>query len=165
MAVSAPTRSAFAWYIFHGTINLERLRRDGPGPLEAGRRLLNDVLPPPPVRAKLRLAAGLTQQEVAEVVGVKRVAVARWELGQTYPRRPHRAVYLHLLNRLAERFPRPRSQMRACRRRSPKGDRDDLEAIGHARLKRTNHPPGPARPVCRPAYHRIGCSDPSSSWF
>ncbi|WP_345045727.1 helix-turn-helix transcriptional regulator [Streptomyces sannanensis] len=67
--------------------------------------LLDDVLPPPPVRAKLRLAAGLTQQEVAEAVGVKRLAVARWELGQTHPRRPHRAAYMHLLNRLAERYP------------------------------------------------------------
>ncbi|WP_319595124.1 helix-turn-helix domain-containing protein [Streptomyces sp. ID05-04B] len=67
--------------------------------------LVDDVLPPPAVRAKLRLAAGLTQQEVAEAVGVKRLAVARWELGQTHPRRPHRAVYMHLLNRLAERFP------------------------------------------------------------
>ncbi|MGZ0200548.1 helix-turn-helix transcriptional regulator [Streptomyces sp. RM1] len=67
--------------------------------------LVDDVLPPPAVRAKLRLAAGLTQQEVAEAVGVKRLAVARWELGQTHPRRPHRAAYLYLLNRLAERFP------------------------------------------------------------
>ncbi|GAA3753857.1 helix-turn-helix domain-containing protein [Streptomyces tremellae] len=66
---------------------------------------LDDSLPPPRVRAKLRLAAGLTQQEVAAAVGVKRLAVARWELGQTHPRRPHRAVYLHLLNRLAERYP------------------------------------------------------------
>lgn len=67
--------------------------------------LLDDLLPPPRVRAKLRIAAGLTQQEVAEAVGVKRLAVARWELGETHPRRPHRAVYLHLLNRLAERYP------------------------------------------------------------
>lgn len=67
--------------------------------------LVDDVLPPPAVRAQLRLAAGLTQQEVAEAVGVKRLAVARWELGQTHPRRPHRAVYMHLLKRLAERFP------------------------------------------------------------
>ncbi|KFG06940.1 helix-turn-helix domain-containing protein [Streptomyces scabiei] len=67
--------------------------------------LVDDLLPLPAVRAKLRLAAGLTQQEVAEAVGVKRLAVARWELGQTHPRRPHRAVYLHLLTRLAERYP------------------------------------------------------------
>jgi transcriptional regulator with XRE-family HTH domain len=67
---------------------------------------LDDVLPPPRVRAKLRLAAGLTQKDVADAVGVKRVAVARWELGQTHPRRPHREVYVHLLKRLAERFPK-----------------------------------------------------------
>ncbi|WP_226652021.1 helix-turn-helix transcriptional regulator [Streptomyces hydrogenans] len=83
------TRSAFAWYIFHGTINLERLRRDGPGPLEAGRRPYSTTFCRlPPVRAKLRLAAGLTQQEVAEVVGVKRVAVARWEPGPDVPPAP-----------------------------------------------------------------------------
>ncbi|MFJ6628905.1 MULTISPECIES: helix-turn-helix domain-containing protein [unclassified Streptomyces] len=67
--------------------------------------LVDGLLPPPTVRAKLRVAAGLTQQEVAEAVGVKRLAVARWELGQTHPRRPHRAAYMHLLNRLAERYP------------------------------------------------------------
>ncbi|WP_435059730.1 helix-turn-helix domain-containing protein [Streptomyces sp. bgisy060] len=66
---------------------------------------LDDVLPPPRVRAQLRLAAGLTQKDIAEAVGVKRVAVARWESGQTHPRRPHREVYIHLLQRLAERFP------------------------------------------------------------
>ena len=66
---------------------------------------LPEVLPPPSVRAKLRLAAGLTQQDVADAVGVKRVAVTRWELGQTNPRRPHRENYLRLLKGLAERFP------------------------------------------------------------
>ncbi|MEU0984825.1 helix-turn-helix domain-containing protein [Streptomyces griseus] len=66
---------------------------------------LPEVLPPAHVRAKLRLAAGLTQQDVADAVGVKRVAVTRWELGQTSPRRPHRENYLRLLKGLAERFP------------------------------------------------------------
>lgn len=74
-------------------------------PLQRVDALLDDVLPPPHVRQQLRLAAGLTQQEVADAVGVKRLAVARWELGQTHPRRPHRRVYMHLLKRLAERFP------------------------------------------------------------
>ncbi|MFB6865110.1 helix-turn-helix transcriptional regulator [Streptomyces virginiae] len=67
--------------------------------------LLDDVLPPPHVRQQLRRAAGLTQLEVAEAVGVQRLAIARWELGQVQPRRPHRAIYIHLLKRLAERFP------------------------------------------------------------
>ncbi|WP_030889940.1 MULTISPECIES: helix-turn-helix transcriptional regulator [unclassified Streptomyces] len=66
---------------------------------------LPEALPSPHVRAKLRLAAGLTQQDVADAVGVKRVAVTRWELGQTSPRRPHRENYLRLLKGLAERFP------------------------------------------------------------
>ena len=74
-------------------------------PLQRVDALLADVLPPARVRAQLRLAAGLTQQEVADAVGVKRLAVVRWELGQTQPRRPHRATYIHLLKRLAERFP------------------------------------------------------------
>ncbi len=63
------------------------------------------ILPPPRVRAQLRLAAGLTQQNIADALGVKRMAVTRWELGQTTPRRPHRDAYIHLLKGLAERFP------------------------------------------------------------
>ncbi|MFF5788573.1 helix-turn-helix domain-containing protein [Streptomyces sp. NPDC012693] len=63
------------------------------------------ILPPPRVRAQLRLAAGLTQQNIADALGVKRMAVTRWELGQTSPRRPHRDAYIRLLNGLAERFP------------------------------------------------------------
>ncbi|MFC8765122.1 helix-turn-helix transcriptional regulator [Streptomyces sp. NPDC057193] len=63
------------------------------------------VLPPPHVRAQLRLAAGLTQQNIADALGVKRMAVTRWELGQTSPRRPHRDAYLRLLKGLAKRFP------------------------------------------------------------
>lgn len=36
-------------------------------------------LPAPDVRARLRRARRLTQQEVAEVVGVHRIQVVRWE--------------------------------------------------------------------------------------
>ncbi|MFE2554381.1 helix-turn-helix transcriptional regulator [Streptomyces sp. NPDC059355] len=74
-------------------------------PLHRVNALLDDVLPPPHVRQQLRLAAGLTQLEVAEAVGVQRLAIARWEQGQVQPRRPHRAAYIHLLKKLAERFP------------------------------------------------------------
>lgn len=35
---------------------------------------------------KMRLAAGLTQAELAEGVGVTRSAVALWETGRKYPR-------------------------------------------------------------------------------
>ncbi|MFJ2565799.1 helix-turn-helix domain-containing protein [Streptomyces sp. NPDC087568] len=66
---------------------------------------LDDVLPPPYVRARLRLAAGLTQKDVADAVGVKRLAVVRWELGKSTPRRPQRDAYIHLLKRLTKRHP------------------------------------------------------------
>ena len=35
---------------------------------------------------KMRLAAGLTQAELAEKIGVTRSAVALWETGRKYPR-------------------------------------------------------------------------------
>ncbi|MEV0604532.1 helix-turn-helix transcriptional regulator [Streptomyces sp. NPDC050315] len=62
-------------------------------------------LPPPPVRKALRRADGLTQEQVATALGVKRLAVARWEAGQVEPRAPHRQAYAELLRGLAARYP------------------------------------------------------------
>ncbi|WP_327129649.1 helix-turn-helix domain-containing protein [Streptomyces sp. NBC_01727] len=64
-----------------------------------------DTLPAPQVRQRLRLAAGLTQTEVAEAIGVKRLAVARWEAGLAQPHRGNRLAYAHLLRRLAVKHP------------------------------------------------------------
>ncbi|MCX5207577.1 helix-turn-helix domain-containing protein [Streptomyces sp. NBC_00237] len=64
-----------------------------------------DTLPAPQVRQQLRLAAGLTQAEVAEAIGVKRLAVARWEAGATQPHRGNRRAYAHLLRKLAAKHP------------------------------------------------------------
>ncbi|MEU8949682.1 helix-turn-helix domain-containing protein [Streptomyces sp. NPDC048489] len=64
-----------------------------------------DTLPTPQVRRQLRLAAGLTQAEVAEAIGVKRLAVARWEAGSTQPHRGNRRAYAHLLRKLAVKHP------------------------------------------------------------
>ncbi|MFD8937916.1 helix-turn-helix transcriptional regulator [Streptomyces sp. NPDC059578] len=64
-----------------------------------------DTLPPPRVRQQLRLAAGFTQADVAEAIGVKRVAVARWEAGLTQPHRNNRLRYAQFLRRLAEEHP------------------------------------------------------------
>ncbi|MFE2943379.1 helix-turn-helix domain-containing protein [Streptomyces sp. NPDC059255] len=85
--------------------NLTMPESDRSQRIDALLRNLPEELPPPAVCTRLRLAAGLTQQDVADAVGVKRVAVTRWELGQTRPRRPHRENYLRLLKALAERFP------------------------------------------------------------
>ena len=64
-----------------------------------------DVLPPPEVRARLRKAAGLTQEEVAEVFGVTRVAFNRWETGTAKPRRRNLEAYVRLLKGWAAKHP------------------------------------------------------------
>ncbi|WP_432068622.1 helix-turn-helix transcriptional regulator [Streptomyces sp. C10-9-1] len=64
-----------------------------------------NILPSPHVRQQLRVAAGLTQAEVADAIGVQRVAVARWEAGLTRPHRSNRLKYAHFLRRLAEKYP------------------------------------------------------------
>ncbi|MFI1700615.1 type II toxin-antitoxin system MqsA family antitoxin [Streptomyces bobili] len=64
-----------------------------------------DVLPPPEVRARLRKASGLTQEEVAEVFGVHRMAFLRWENGHSMPHRKNRAAYLRLLAGWAQKYP------------------------------------------------------------
>ena len=64
-----------------------------------------DVMPPPEVRARLRKADGLTQEEVAEVFGVTRVAFNRWEVGAAKPRRRHLEAYVRLLKGWAAKHP------------------------------------------------------------
>ncbi|MFF3312953.1 helix-turn-helix domain-containing protein [Streptomyces sp. NPDC002952] len=64
-----------------------------------------EELPPPAVRARLRKAAGLTQEEVADAFGVHRMAMLRWENGQSMPRRRHRDAYLRLLHGWARKYP------------------------------------------------------------
>ncbi|WP_258308729.1 helix-turn-helix domain-containing protein [Streptomyces sp. NWU339] len=64
-----------------------------------------DAMPPPDVRARLRKADGLTQEEVAEVFGVTRVAFHRWETGLAKPRRRHLEAYVRLLTGWAAKHP------------------------------------------------------------
>jgi transcriptional regulator with XRE-family HTH domain len=58
-------------------------------------------LPDPAIRRLIRERAGLTQSEVAQVLGVDRVTVTRWESGQRTPLRRTGAAYCLLLERLA----------------------------------------------------------------
>jgi HTH-type transcriptional regulator/antitoxin MqsA len=64
-----------------------------------------EILPPPEVRANLRKAADLTQEEVAEVFGVTRVAFHRWETGQAKPHRRRLHAYARLLDGWAKKYP------------------------------------------------------------
>ncbi|MBQ0855710.1 helix-turn-helix transcriptional regulator (plasmid) [Streptomyces sp. BH-SS-21] len=47
----------------------------------------------------------MTQDEVAEVFGVTRVAFHRWETGQAKPYRRRLEAYARLLNGWAEKYP------------------------------------------------------------
>jgi len=59
-------------------------------------------LPAPAVRSAIRHAAGITQQQLADELGVDRVTVARWELGQRTPRGDLRRRYVDLLEALQD---------------------------------------------------------------
>lgn len=60
------------------------------------------ALPGPAVRRELREAAGLTQRDVALVIGVDEATVSRWETGAREPRGQRREGYSALLKRLRE---------------------------------------------------------------
>ncbi|MET7719134.1 helix-turn-helix transcriptional regulator, partial [Streptomyces sp. NPDC005407] len=62
-------------------------------------------LPPPAERERLRKAHGLTQDQVATALKVRRPTVVSWENGKTEPRPPQREAYARLLSQLAELYP------------------------------------------------------------
>lgn len=64
-------------------------------------------LPLPPERKRLRQAHGLTLEEVAATLDVRRATVGAWESGKTEPRPPQREPYAHLLKQLARLYPVP----------------------------------------------------------
>ncbi|GAA2500442.1 helix-turn-helix transcriptional regulator [Streptomyces thermolineatus] len=64
-------------------------------------------LPPPEERKRLRTAHGLTLDEVATALKVRRATVSAWESAKkpTEPRGPEREAYARLLNQLAKLYP------------------------------------------------------------
>ncbi|MFC8076848.1 telomere-associated protein Tap [Streptomyces sp. NPDC057307] len=65
------------------------------------------TLPPPAERKRLRVAHGLTIDEVATALKVRRATVSGWESGKTEPRPPERDAYARLLEKLGELYPAP----------------------------------------------------------
>ncbi|WP_093802886.1 telomere-associated protein Tap [Streptomyces sp. Wb2n-11] len=63
------------------------------------------TLPPPAERKRLRAAHGLTIDEVATALKVRRATVSGWEAGKTEPRPPERDAYARLLDKLAKLYP------------------------------------------------------------
>ncbi|MEV6313493.1 helix-turn-helix transcriptional regulator [Streptomyces sp. NPDC051840] len=64
-------------------------------------------LPPPVERKRLRQAHGLTIDEVATALKVRRATMSGWESGKTEPRPPEREAYARLLDGLAKLYPAP----------------------------------------------------------
>ncbi|MFJ5549824.1 telomere-associated protein Tap [Streptomyces sp. NPDC093225] len=64
-----------------------------------------DALPHPDERRRLREAAGLSQEQIAKALSVRRETVTSWEAGRTEPRPPKRAAYVRLLDGLSELHP------------------------------------------------------------
>ncbi|GAB7111083.1 helix-turn-helix transcriptional regulator [Streptomyces phaeofaciens JCM 4814] len=61
-------------------------------------------LPPPAERKRLRQAHGLTLDEVAAALQVRRATVSGWEAGKTEPRPPERDAYARMLKQLARLY-------------------------------------------------------------
>lgn len=59
-------------------------------------------LPAPKMRRALREAAGVSQDAVAEAVGVHRMTVQRWESGRCEPTPDHVVAYAAILRDLAQ---------------------------------------------------------------
>ncbi|MFE9404099.1 telomere-associated protein Tap [Streptomyces sp. NPDC006530] len=62
-------------------------------------------LPPAAERKRLRQAHGLTLDEVAGALDVRRATVSGWEAGRTEPRPPERDAYARMLKQLAQLYP------------------------------------------------------------
>ncbi|WP_073952832.1 telomere-associated protein Tap [Streptomyces kebangsaanensis] len=72
-------------------------------------------LPPPEERRRLRKAHGLTVEEVAAALKVRRATVSGWESGKTEPRPPERDAYARLLKQLAQLYPAPAGEAAPAR--------------------------------------------------
>jgi transcriptional regulator with XRE-family HTH domain len=74
-------------------IDLEAIRRK-----RDARRALFE----PAFRRALRLQAGLSQQDIADAVGVRRETISRWERGVRSPRGESLNAYARVLGAIAE---------------------------------------------------------------
>jgi DNA-binding transcriptional regulator YiaG len=59
-------------------------------------------LPPPAIARAIRDEAGVSQQAIADELGVGRVTIARWELGTRVPRGELRLAYIRVLDELRD---------------------------------------------------------------
>ncbi|MET8507996.1 helix-turn-helix domain-containing protein [Streptomyces sp. NPDC004787] len=116
-------------------------------------------LPSPKERRRLREALSLSEEQVAEALGVTRATVRAWETGRSAPRGRKREAYAKLLG-VHEEPSAPRTEKPA--RPTAAATRPRPAAKGAARPPKSPAAPGPslqkpapARPVTRTAEERL----------
>ena len=72
--------------------------------------------------AAVRKAAGLTQEQLGELLGVTRQAVSKWERGLSYPD-------VTLLEPLAAALDLTGEELMACRRQAAKGAEETMQSL------------------------------------
>ncbi|MEU2955920.1 telomere-associated protein Tap [Streptomyces xanthochromogenes] len=100
-------------------------------------------LPPPRERTRLRTAAGLSTEQVADVLSCRAEDIAAWEAGTRAPRLPHHAAYARLLDGL-KALEQP-LQTKAPTPREPTGPAARAEQP--ALFPADEAPPSPRRPA------------------
>jgi transcriptional regulator with XRE-family HTH domain len=60
------------------------------------------LLPAPDQRRSIRIAYGVSQKDIADVLGVSRLTVSMWERGQTEPKAEHAQKYAELLQSMSQ---------------------------------------------------------------
>ncbi|MFC8293444.1 telomere-associated protein Tap [Streptomyces sp. NPDC057242] len=118
-------------------------------------------LPPPAERKRLRSAHGLTIDEVASALQVRRATVSAWESGRTEPRPPERDAYARLLDGLAKLYPADTdtdTEAAAPSTETPE-PAPEAEAIPMPAARETQPRPGPALADPPPAPRRTPPTD------
>jgi len=101
-------------------------------------------LPPAEERKRLRTAHGLTLDEVAAALRVRRATVSGWESAKkpTEPRGPEREAYARLLRQLAELYPAPEGSAVPPAPEGPAVPAPATSAPAEARTPLTHPAPG-----------------------
>lgn len=110
-----------------------------------------DDLPDPAERKRLREAGGLSQDQVARALSVRRETVTGWESGRTDPRPPKRAAYARLLDGLAARHPGEQGQATPP---SVTAEPAPAPAVPRPAEPPAPRPPVPEPPAPEPVAHR-----------
>lgn len=110
-----------------------------------------DALPEPAERKRLREAAGVSQDQIARTLKVRRETVTAWESGRAEPRAPKRAAYVRLLDGLAALHPAPAPEVVPVPAPAPVPEPEPAPQAVRAPEPDPEPGPVPAPPPRRPA--------------